>query len=133
MREKLIVCLVVGLYVLMGRWLVRWQSRGRDPLFALLTIAAVYILFFLKSNAYDYFVLYMMLATVQYLACATSCQATTGMAIAEQILLTRGQRRKAHARPSMAMTRSSSSATTASLDEVRSLRASGAMSLITRA
>jgi D-alanyl-lipoteichoic acid acyltransferase DltB (MBOAT superfamily) len=60
--------LVVGAYVLLGRWLVRSQWHRREAAFALLTLAVVFLLFFATGRAYLYFALYVSLVVIQYLA-----------------------------------------------------------------
>lgn len=69
-----VALLAAGLYVLLGRWIVRHRSRGQDAAFALVNLAAAYLFFFWgKDQRFALlfnllFVAYLALVCIQYLA-----------------------------------------------------------------
>jgi len=59
--------LLLGAYILLGRWLVRWRGRAQAMLFALLNIAVVWGFFFCGWKVYAAgFVLYLAMVSFQY-------------------------------------------------------------------
>jgi len=74
--KQLILVLIVATYVALGRWLVRWQRRGRDVIFGLLTLVAGFSVYFTTgTNNLQYsvtllffFLVYLILIGIQYLA-----------------------------------------------------------------
>ena len=74
--KQLILVVFVGAYIALGRLLVRSTRRGRDVVFGLLTLVAVFSVFFTTNDAnlhYSkiyclFFIAYVAFVSVQYLA-----------------------------------------------------------------
>jgi len=74
--KQLILVVFVGAYIALGRQLVRWTGRRRDVVFGLLTLVAVFSVFFTTNDAdlhYSkiyclFFIAYLAFVSVQYLA-----------------------------------------------------------------
>ncbi len=67
------ILLAAGIYVVLGRWIVGLRNRGRDPLFAVLNLAATYFFFYAGNTRFRLlfflcFLVYVGVIAIQFLA-----------------------------------------------------------------